>query len=66
MGMPEHMGGAMMGVCLVKGMLSDRLAMGLGWLRGGMDVNMGVAPESPPTQESDSDYNAGLISCMFI
>jgi hypothetical protein len=29
MGMPGHMGGAMMGVGLVKGMLSDRLAMGL-------------------------------------
>jgi hypothetical protein len=39
-----------------------------GWddLRGGMDVNMGVGPESPPTQESDSDYNAGLICCMFM
>ncbi len=30
MGVPGHMGGAMMGVGLVKGMLSDRLAMGLG------------------------------------
>jgi hypothetical protein len=30
MGMPGHIGGAMMGVGLVKGMLSDRLAMGLG------------------------------------
>jgi hypothetical protein len=29
MGMPGHIGGAMMGVGLVKGMLSDRLAMGL-------------------------------------
>jgi hypothetical protein len=29
MGMPEHMGAAMMVVGLVKGMLSDRLAMGL-------------------------------------
>lgn len=31
-----------------------------------MDVNRGVAPESPPTRESDSDYNARLICCMFV
>jgi hypothetical protein len=31
-----------------------------------MDVNMGVAPKSPPAQESDSDYNAKLICCMFM
>jgi hypothetical protein len=65
MGMRGHMGGALMGVGLLKGMLSDRLAMGLGWLRGGMDVNMGVAPESH-LLKSLTDYNARLICCMFM
>ncbi|CAN5975135.1 unnamed protein product [Sphagnum jensenii] len=42
------------------GMHGGGLAMGLGGLRGGhMDVNMGLAPGSPPTPDSD-----GMLSPM--
>ncbi len=63
LGMAGQMGpgaAAVMGAGLPGGMHGGGLAMGLGGLRGGhTDVNMGLAPGSPPTPDSD-----GMLSPM--
>ncbi|CAM6024548.1 unnamed protein product [Sphagnum balticum] len=63
MGMGGHMGAAM-GVGLPGGMHGVGLGMGLGAIRGGMDVNMGLAPGSTTSPESDGGHNGLSLSPM--
>ncbi len=59
---------AVMGAGLPGGMHGGGLAMGLGGLRGGpMDVNMGLAPGSPPTPDSDglSEGERGALMVLL-
>jgi hypothetical protein len=63
MGMGGHMGAAM-GGGLPGGMHGAGLGMGLGAMRGAMDVNMGLAPGSTPSPESDGGHNGLSLSPM--
>lgn len=57
MGMPGAMG-ANMGPGMAGGMPGGGLAMGL----GGMTVNMGLAPNSPPSPDSDGGRSGLSLS----
>lgn len=63
MGMPGGAMGANMGPGMSGGMPGGGLAMGLGGaLGGGMTVNMGLAPNSPPSPDSDGGRSGLSLS----